>query len=108
MNLQDVNTGHVLHVLSLITSGLAIIAWAVFTRYFLRQNPLRKRRYLMMLVWLSVTLVFWLISATLRLFFGYRSPSIPMTLFRIVIDLNGFLGIIFVFTLRLRAWQKTG
>lgn len=90
-----------LNMLTILTAALAIVAMGVFFVFYVRQGE-NRRRYTVMLLWLAILTVWFATNAGLRLFTGYRSPSVVMSLARVVVDLQGFIGILVVFWLKLR------
>lgn len=98
MNAQSLT--ETLNALAILTAGLAIVALCVFVTFYVQQGATR-RRYTMMLLWLSILTLWFATNAGLRLFTDYRSPSVVMSLTRVVVDLQGFIGILVIFGLRL-------
>lgn len=90
-----------LQTLALITSVLAIVAWCLFVRFYRSYGPGRNR-YLMMFIWITLATTWWVVNAIQRLFFGYSTPTVTMSLAKTVIEVYGFIGAGIIFYLRWR------
>lgn len=102
MTMSAQTISETLNTLTILTAGLAMAALGLFAVFYVRQGAGR-RRYTTMLLWLLLLTAWFTTNAGLRIFTGYRSPSVAMSLARVVVDLQGFIGILVIFGLRLRA-----
>lgn len=100
---SDATALRALHILSLTTSMLALAACVTFVRFYFR-TP-NRRRYAGMLVWLVTLTAWFVVNAVLRLFFNYRTPTVFLTLSRVIFDSGGFIIIILTFAF-LDRWRR--
>lgn len=94
-------------VLNKLAFVVAICAWLAFiTLTVFTQITHTWRRHAMMLIWVSLQTVWWSISIYLRVFQGYREPSIEMSLSKAIIELQGLIGLFVIFAIRLYARRR--